>query len=271
MGGRGSNSSNAGGGGGGTGNLVAAFGNANTVFGASGQYTSSLSLAPFQTVGDYTDNNNQNLVKWQGQTDDKAASYLHKIDASDSTSMADLNQIQAASGDPYGFYNLPAQRFISNMGLNAQTTVLSEADFNNYVQQTGSTVLYRGWSNGAGSVTKFNTAVNNHVGNGISGDGHYFAPSVSTAQNYGSVITKAALSPNARVVSLQDVRAQINKSSGKLRGALSKAGSLGSRTYGPNQGEMQMALKMGFNTIDAGWAVVPITRDAVVVSAKRVR
>ena len=30
-----------------------------------------------------------------------------------------------------------------------------------------------------------------------------------------------------------------------------------------------MALKMGYNVIDADWAVVALTRDAVVVSDKR--
>lgn len=29
-----------------------------------------------------------------------------------------------------------------------------------------------------------------------------------------------------------------------------------------------MALKMGYNVIDAGWAVIPLTRDAVVISDK---
>lgn len=270
MGGRGSSSSGASQGGGGIGGLVSAFGGANgNMSKATG--TGQLNTAPFQRVADYTDNNNPELLKWQGQTDDKAASYLHKIDPSDSTSMADLNKIQADTNDPYGFYNLPAQRFVSNMGLNAQTTVLSETDFNNYVNQTGATVLYRGWKNGAGSIDKFNTSVNNHIGNGFMGDGHYFAPDINDAANYGSVISKAALSPKARVVSLADVQNKIYASSPKLQSALRKAGKYGSRTFRPNKGEMQMALKMGYNTIDCGWAVVPITRDAVVVSAKRVR
>lgn len=35
-----------------------------------------------------------------------------------------------------------------------------------------------------------------------------------------------------------------------------------------NDGQAQMALKMGYNTIDAGWAVIPLTRDAIVMSNK---
>lgn len=273
MGGRGSSSSSRAstGGGGGLGGLTQAF--SGTSMGRM-TGTGQLNTAPFQRVPDYTDDNNPELLKWQGQTDDKAASYLHKIDPSDSKDMSDLNKIQADTNDPYSFYNLPAQRFISNMGLNAPTTVLSDTDFNNYVNQTGATVLYRGWANGAGSITKFNTSVNNHVGNGFMGDGHYYAPDIQDALGYagsGHVVSKAALSPKARVVSLVDVQNKIHKSSGKFQSALSKAGSYGSRTYGPNIGEMQMALKMGYNTIDCGWAVIPITRDAIVVSAKRAR
>ena len=136
------------------------------------------------------------------------------------------------------------------------------------MQQTGATVLYRGWSS-TSSVNRFNSSPNSHVGNGFMGDGYYFAPKMSTAKKYGSVGSKAALSPNARVVSLDAVNRAIANASPKLQKALSLAGSLGTRTYGDNEGQAQMALKMGYNVIDCGWAVIPLTRDAVVVSNKR--
>ena len=79
---------------------------------------------------------------------------------------------------------------------------------------------------------------------------------------------KAALSPNARVISVDAVNAAISNADPKFRRALHKAGSYGTRTYGSNSGQAQMALKMGYNVIDAGWAVIPLTRDAVVVSSK---
>lgn len=266
MGGRGSSSSGGGGGGNVLQRQLRAFvrdgGNPNVQVG-SGQFNSSLNLAPFQTVGDYTDNNNPELVKWQGQTDDKSASFLAKVDQ-----QTDLNQIQQNTNDPYAFYDNPMQRMVSRMGLNAPATVMSESDFNNYVQQTGATVLYRGWS-GQNAVDRFKQSPNSHIGNGINGDGYYFAPDKSTAQGYGGTGMKAALSPKARVISVDAVDAQIAKSSPKFKSALSKAGRYGTRTYGSNDGQAQMALKMGYNCIDAGWAVIPLTRDAVVISNKR--
>lgn len=267
MGGRGS-SSGGGGGGGGVG-LLGALGAFNAAGGSafnnvqSSQYGSALNLQQFQTVGDYTDGNNPELLKWQGQTDDKAANYLAKVDKT-----TDLAQFQQQTNDPWGFYDNPMQKMTVQMGLNKPATVLSESDFNNYVQQTGATVLYRGWS-GDNAVDRFKNSPNSHVGNGINGDGYYFSADRNTAMGYGGVGTKAALSPNARVVSLDAVNAEIAKTSPKFNKALSYAGSKGTRTYGTNEGQAQMALKMGYNTIDAGWAVIPLTRDAVVISNKK--
>ena len=179
-----------------------------------------------------------------------------------------LAAIQSQTGDNWSFHDLPYQRFVSDVGLNAPPTVLSKSDFDAYVQQSGATVLYRGWS-GKDSSDRFKQSMNSHVGNGINGDGFYYATDMQTAKGYGSYGTEAALSPNARVVSIAAVRAEIAKQSKQLQSALAKAGSRGSRTYGPNYGDAQMALKMGFNVIDAGWAVVALTRDAVVVCDKR--
>ena len=85
---------------------------------------------------------------------------------------------------------------------------------------------------------------------------------------YGGKGTKAVLSPNARVVSLDKVNQAISNSSSQFQSSLIKAGSNGARSYGSNIGQAQMALKMGYNTIDAGWAVIPLTRDAIVMSNK---
>ena len=83
----------------------------------SGQYDSPLSLAEFQTVGDYTDNNNPSLVKWQNQTDDKSARFLAKLDRE-----TDLDAAQFDTGDPWQFYDNPMQKMVVNMGLNNGTT-----------------------------------------------------------------------------------------------------------------------------------------------------
>ena len=260
MGGRGSSSS---GGGGSLGVLLNRFNREGGGAGAgTGQFDSQINIAPFQQVGDYTDGNNPALLKWQGQTDDKSANFLAKVDK-----QTDLAQIQAQTGDKWAFYDNPQQRLVENLGLNKPTTVLSESDFNNYVKQTGASVLYRGWS-GQDAIDRFTQSPNSHIGNGINGDGYYFAPDKGTARSYGGTGMKAALSPNARVVSVDAVNAQIAKANPKFKSSLSKAGSYGTRTYGSNNGQAQMALKMGYNVIDAGWAVIPLTRDAVVVSGK---
>ena len=260
MGGRGASSSA----GGSSGSLRALLksNGGNIANNPSSQFGSSLQLTPDQMKGDYTDNGNPELLKWQGQTDDKSANFLAKVDRT-----TDLQQIQQATGDKWAFYDNPQQKLVETMGLNGQATVLSESDFNKYVKQTGATVLYRGWS-GQDAVDRFKKSPNNHIGNGINGDGYYFATDKSTAKSYGGTGTKVALSPNARVISLADVNKAISNASPKLKSALQKAGRGGTRTYGANHGQAQMALKMGYNTIDAGWAVITLTRDAVVMSDK---
>lgn len=229
---------------------------------SSGQYNSSLNLAPFQTVGDYDDNGNSQLVKWQNQTDDKSANFLAKVDRD-----TDLAKIQSQTNDKWQFYDNPQQKLVETLGLNKPATMLSEKDFDNYVKKTGATVIYRGWS-GQNAVDRFQQSPNSHIGNGINGDGYYFSADKHTAKSYGGTGTKACLLPNARVVSAQAVRNEILKANPKFRRSLQKAGSGGTRTYGYNDGMAQMALKMGYNTIDAGWAVVPLTRDAVIMSKK---
>ena len=229
----------------------------------SSQRGSNLKLAPFQKVGDYDDNGNPQLLKWQSQTDDKSANFLAKVNRD-----TDLSAAQSKTGDAWAFYDNPQQKLVQQLGLNGKATVLSESDFNKYVKTTGATTLYRGWS-GQNAIDRFNKSPNSHIGNGINGDGYYFATDRATARSYGGAGTKAALSPNARVVSLSDVNKAIANASPKFQKSLSKAGSGGTRTYGSNRGQAQMALKMGYNTIDAGWAVIPLTRDAVVISSKR--
>lgn len=252
-------------------NLLQAFGEGGSPI-QSPQNGSQLNLSPQQTVGDYTDNNNPNLVKYQNQTDDKTARYLAKVDKE--TDINDLDNIQQQTNDPWGFYNNPLQKLVLEMGLNGQTTVLSQSAFDQYVNSTGATRLYRG-VRGQYAVDRFNQSPNSHVGNGMNGDGYYFAPDISTARNYANgywgkgVVMQGALSPNARVISLGRLQTIIqNNTSSNLRGALRHAGHEGTRTYSDNMGEAQMALKLGYNTIDAGWAVIPLTRDAVVVSSQ---
>ena len=266
MGGRGASSGSTGGGGGNYGG----FGSFMGLVGAANDSSQNLSWIPsLSTKGDYTDGNNPALVKFQGQEDDKTARFLSQTDKT-----VDLNN-DPQYNDGYSYHDIPLNRLLAKLGINKGPTVLSEQQFNQYVQQTGQQTMYRGWSSSA-SAQRFLNTTNNHVGNGVMGDGYYFSPDKSTAINYsGSMrtgngeIMKVALSPNARVVDLSTVRAAIAAASPKLQGSLSKAGHYGSgRTYGGNGGEAQMALKMGYNVIQSGSYLVAITNDALVVSKK---
>ena len=213
--------------------------------------------------GDYNDDGNPALVKYQGQEDDKAARFLAKV-----WHDTDLN----AENDNYGFYDNSYQKLALSLGLNKKPTVLDDADFDQYVQQTGAQVFYRGWSS-RNSADRLLNAVKTHTGTGIYGDGIYMTTMRTSAMGYGSAaVTKMAFSPTARVVNLSTVRAEIAKRSPNLQTGLSRAGSAGQRSYGSNIGESQRALKMGYNVIHvdtySGTYYCVLTRDALVVSKK---
>lgn len=212
--------------------------------------------------GDYDGGGNAELKKWQAQTDDKAASYLSKISRD-----VDVNDSKYADG--YQFYDNPYQKMVLAQNLNAPPTLLNNRDFNAYVKQTGAEVMYRGVS-GQAAKDRMLYAKNSHTGNGIYGDGYYFTPDKSVAKAYGGTVMKMALSPTARVIQLSDLRAQMASLGGnKLSRALSKAGhnaGSGSRTFGSNNGEMQFALKLGYNVIQNGNYLVSGTRDAFVIN-----
>ena len=78
-----------------------------------------------------------------------------------------------------------------------------------------------------------------------------------------------ALSPSARAIDLGTLRTMMYRAEPTLQRSLAKAGTMGSgRTYGSNSGEMQYALKMGYNVIVSGNYVVGGTADAFIVSKK---
>lgn len=217
------------------------------------------------TIG-YTADNNPNLLKYHGQEDDKTARYLAKV-------WNDTDYAQYDDGK-WGYYENSYQKLVLSMGLNSPPTVVSDSDFNKIAQQTGSPVVYRGWSS-SDSADRFTNAKYTHVGNGYYGDGIYFTPDSGTAAAYGigygkGAITKMMLSPTARVVDIKTVRNAISNSSSNLQRGLQTAGSKGSQSYGNNGGEAQMALKMGYNVIRVNSnKMVALTRDAFIVSDTR--
>lgn len=219
----------------------------------------------WQRQGDYDNNGNPALQKFQGQDDDKTANFL----------AGTYRNVDFANyDDGYEYHDIPLNKLLLRTGVKGGTTILNDSDFDDYVKQTGQKTMYRGWS-GSAAADRFEKTTNNHVGNGIYGDGYYFSTNLSTAKAYsgkGSVVTKIALSPTARVISYSDLQAKMSKASPKLQSALRKAGTTGSgRTYGSNKGEAQFALKLGYNVVDMGTGYLyGITNDAFVISKKRI-
>lgn len=220
--------------------------------------------ADWQYTGDYNDDGNQNLIKYQGQDDDKTGNFLHGTE--NNINFSDYD-------DGYEYHDIPLNKLLLRLGIKGKPTELSDADFDKYIQQTGQQEFYRGWSSKS-SADRMLDAKNNHVGNGRYGDGYYFTPDYGTAQSYASfgsgVVQRVALSPKARVISLSRLRQQMRGMSSKLQSSLNHTGNGGSgRTYSGNRGEAQAALKLGYNVIDVGSGFyVAVTRDAFVVSRR---
>ncbi|MBR3561915.1 MAG: hypothetical protein IKN81_10410 [Oscillospiraceae bacterium] len=218
----------------------------------------------WQQKGDYDNGGNPALLKYQQQDDDKTADFLAGTERN-----IDLNDPQYADG--YVYHDIPLNKLLLRLGVKGGPKVVSEADFNAYVRQTGEQVVYRGWSGGQSSAERFMNAQNNHVGNGRYGDGYYYTPDLRTAKAFGNgVITKMAIAPTARVISYQDLRSRMAQMSPKLQSALRYTGTGGTgRTFSPNVGEAQAALKLGYNAIDVGGGYrYAVTADALIVSKK---
>lgn len=214
--------------------------------------------------GDYDDGGNPALVKYQQQEDDKTANFLAGTDRN-----IDLSDPQYSDG--YVYHDLPLNKLLARLSVKSGPTVMNNSDFNAYLQQTGQQACWRGWSS-RDSAQRFLNTTNNHVGNGVMGDGYYFSPNKSTALNFtthysmgNGEMMRLALSPKARVIDLGTLRQAMAQTSPRLQSALSKAGRGGSgRTFGANNGEAQFALKMGYNVIWNGNYAVAITNDALV-------
>lgn len=230
---------------------------ASTGAGGNGQNTyNNFHAGEGNSTPDFTDNNNPALVKWQGQTDDtKTARYLSKLGKA---------QTPAQDAEGYAYYQSAFQNMVIDQNLNSPVYArMDSKSFNAYCAANNLTPIYRGWSGGQASKDRFENAAASHTGTGMYGEGYYFGDH-STASSYaGGAMTVAALSPNARVVDLQNVQAAI-ASSGASR-AFHRSGQSTTGHFQSNSGEAQMALKMGYNVIRTSWSYVVLTRDAVVI------
>ena len=210
----------------------------------------------------YDNNGNEAVQKWQGQTEDKASKFLAKVSKMDTANYP----------DGYDYYDGEYQQFSLALGLDDKPTVMSDAQFEAVVQANGLQKLYRGES-GTAAVDRFMNADHSHTGIGSYGDGYYFSEDKSTANSYAAskggsqgMVMKMALSPTARVIQYQDLRAQMAKNGSNFTKALNYAGTKGKMSY-LNDGEAQMALKMGYNVVTMGSGYhYALTRDAFIMS-----
>lgn len=271
MGGRGSSSGATSGGG--SGGWATAFAGYKSI----GALVDARNNAPVNPQGStsinnpdpYTANGNPNLVKFQGQEDNKTARFLAKVARETDYSNYDDGK--------YGFYDNSLQKLLLNMGIANQPKEVPDAVFNQYVSQTGSDVFYRGFSS-ADSADRLTDAKYFHTGTGIYGDGVYFTNNISTAAAYGigrgkGAIRKMALSPDARVIDYQTLRSSMQNASSNLQSSLRAAGHAGSRSYSGNAGEAQWALKNGYNVVRVSYGsdsyYYALNGDAIIVSAKK--
>lgn len=206
---------------------------------------------------DFNDNGNPALVKWQNQQDpDKVAGYLAKLGK---------QKTPAQDAEGWEYHQSAFQNMVLDQALNAPVYAkLSQAEFDAYCQANGLTPIYRGWEGGKSSRDRFENAAMSHTGAGKYGEGYYFGDK-STGQGYSAgALTQAALSPNARIVDLSKVQSALGSYGTKAQKAFQKSGVTPGK-YENNNGEAQMALKMGYNVIRTSWCYVILTRDAVVI------
>ena len=237
----------------------------------------------------YDNNGNAQLVKWQGQTDDKSAAFLSKVHngvemkgydpytSSYSTVQDNLNG--QSFNDGYGYYEGDYQRFSLALGLNAKPQIVSEKQFDQMVKQNNLQVVYRGEA-GSNQCDRFMNADTSHTGVGSYGDGFYFSENARDANGYASMkggsagrVMKMALSPNAKAITHTELRQKMAQAGIKLQSNLRRQGTSAPSASYHNSGEAQFALKLGYNVItDCGYYGsgyhYALTRDAFIVCNK---
>lgn len=237
----------------------------------------------------YDDNGNKNLVKWQGQTDDKSAAFLAKVH--NNVDMSGFNPATSSFStvtdgingqtynDGYGYYEGDYQRFSLAMGLNNKPQVVSEKQFDSMVKANNLQVVYRGEA-GQSQCDRFMNASTSHTGVGSYGDGFYFSENTSDANGYASMkggrsgrVMKMAISPNARAITHSELQSLMSQAGIKLQSGLRRQGTSAPSASYHNSGEAQFALKMGYNVItDCGYYGsgyhFALTRDAFIVCDK---
>ena len=157
------------------------------------------------------------------------------------------------------------QHYIEDNGLYGTATVLEDADFDAYVEANGLKPIYRGMPDGENltGVEKHENFLYDdkyYVGNGMFGDGQYFAYDRVEAEKYavtgfhegdGAVI-KAALKPSAKTVRHDALLAEMAEKH---------------RQYKYSESMLSVyARSQGYDAMTLGGMIVVLNRDALVVS-----
>ena len=169
------------------------------------------------------------------------------------------------------------QNVLTGAGLNAKPTVISDEEFDKYVRDNKTQVLYRGVNGNrefTGDDFQNQTRYGDYTstGRGIYGDGLYFTTNVVEAHNYGKSIMKMTLSKNAKVIDYQKLNNQFKK---ELKNNPNLHKTL-LQKYDQSSGLSIYALQKGYNVIHVKGGnhgtdfYAALTRDAMIVSNKNV-
>lgn len=165
------------------------------------------------------------------------------------------------------------QRFVYDAGVNDRPQVVDQATFD----ALPGTTMYRTVNSVYDRATDVGMSADqiaaqtmqsslSRIGNGVYGDGFYFADSASASHMYGSrrgdvkrtAVMQAKLSPTANVVSYSQIMAQYMRDPSSSK-----------RGIGSNSGLSMFALRKGYNVIDVGrnGYYNVLDRSALVMSA----
>lgn len=170
------------------------------------------------------------------------------------------------------------QRMVIDLGVNEKPDVMDEKTFDQMLTDNPNMkVIYRGVvgnqnisANGIADQLRDSDGL--HVGGGYYGDGLYFAGNYSTAygyasnRNYSGTVIRAAIKPDAKIISSSDLQKEYNKLPTSTKQKLKKAGN--KSTWG-NDGESQLALKLGYDALEGAQSnhLIILNRKCLVVDS----
>lgn len=187
-----------------------------------------------------------------------------------------MNGLKSTPIDPLTYYNndWDTQRLVANMPeLNKAPQIADQATFNSLPGQT----IYR-TVNASGADTAVDicartmTSDVSTIGEGIMGDGFYFANSVSGSQSYGSyrnninrtATMSAKLNSNANVISSSQLNKMLSNETPTVRNAVRNMRS--GNTWPGDSGLMAYALYKGYNVVNSNSYYNVIDRSAITFS-----